>query len=183
MNRFSGARGFSGADIEHTVAEVCGCAVKSFFDAHVRGATPIDFDRYLRSIGLRTRVEWRPALNREGRPAVDLSIVAWQPPGGGGLNLLVTNPRGAWGRAGLHTSDRLVSINGAPVATWPELRRILGSVAIGDTLRVAVRRPMGPFTAVVVAAGFEQPSVRLEEIPAATPRQKQMRERWLAGTP
>jgi predicted metalloprotease with PDZ domain len=183
MQRFSGARGFTGADIERTVADACECSVTAFFDARVRGATPIDFDRYLRLIGLRTRVEWRPALNREGRPAVDLSIYGWQPPDAGGLSLLITNPRGAWGRAGLHTNDRLVSIDGAPITTWPDLRRLLVGVAIGDTVRVQVRRPTGAFTAVVVGAGFDQPSVQIEELPTATERQKQMRARWRSGAP
>src|SRR5687768_4457310 len=136
MERFSGEKGFTGPDIERTVASVCGCTVKPFFDAHVRGATPIDFDRYLRPLGLRTRVEWKPVLTREGRRAVDLSIFAWQPPDGGPLSLMIRNPRGAWGRAGLHTNDRLVSIDGSPIATWPELRRALVSVGIGDTVRV-----------------------------------------------
>ena len=183
MNRFSGARGFTGPDIERTVADVCGCSVKPFFDAHVRGATPIEFNRYLRLIGLRTHVEWRPALNREGRPAVDLSLYAWQPPDQGLLSLLITNPRSSWGRAGLHTNDRLLSINGAPVTTWPEMRRILLGVAIGDTVRVQVRRPAGPFTAVVIGTGLTEPIVRIEAIPTATDRQKRMRERWQSGMP
>lgn len=183
MNRFSGERGFTGADIERAVADACGCSVKPFFDAHVRGATPIEFDRYLRLIGLRTRVAWRPALNREGRPVVDLAIYAWQPAGQGELSLLITNPRSAWGRAGLHTNDRLLSINGTPVTTWPELRRILVAVAIGDTVRVQVRRASGPFIAVVVGAGLDEPVVRIEQIPTATDRQKRMGERWRSGLP
>ena len=183
MARFSGDRGFRGADIERTVAEVCRCAVKPFFDAHVRGTTAIPFDRYLGLIGLRTRVEWRPARGREGQPAVDLSIYAWQPEGGGELSLIINNPRGAWGRAGLHTNDRLVSMNGAPVATWQEMRRVLSAVSIGDTVRVQVRRASGAFTAVVVGAGYDQPVVRIEEIPAATERQKRRRARWVSGVP
>jgi predicted metalloprotease with PDZ domain len=183
MARFSGERGFTGGDIERTVAEVCGCVVAPFFAAHVRGTTPIDFDRYLRSIGLRTRVTSRPVRDREGRPRTDLSIYAWQPPGGGGLSLLITNPAGAWGRAGLHTNDRLLSIDGTPITTWPELRRRLGAVAIGDTVRVAVQRPSGPFSAVVVASGFDEPVVRIEELPDATDRQKRMRARWVSGAP
>ncbi len=183
MARFAGERGFSGSDIERTVAEVCGCVVKPFFDAHVRGTTPIPFNRYLRSIGLRAHVAWQPARTREGRPVVDLSMHGWQPEDGGGLSLIINNPRGAWGRAGLHTNDRLVSINAAPVPTWGDLRRVLGAVAIGDTVRVQVRRASGPFTAVVVGAGFDRPVVRIEEIATATERQRRMRERWKSGVP
>src|SRR5207253_5599630 len=69
FDRFSGERGFAGRDIERTVAAVCGCDVRQFFETHVRGARPIDFDRYLRLIGMRPRVSWLPALGRDGRPA------------------------------------------------------------------------------------------------------------------
>ena len=182
-SRFSGERGFTGPDIERTVAEVCGCQVKSFFDAHVRGAVPMNFDRYLRLIGLRTRVDWRPALGREGRPAVDLRMYAWQPPDQRELSLRVTAPASIWGRAGLHTNDRLIAIDGTPVTTWSQLRGILVRFAIGDTLRVEVRRPSGPFTAIVVGAGFSEPVVRIEEIPGATEKQRRIRARWISGVP
>jgi predicted metalloprotease with PDZ domain len=183
LARYAGEHGFTGPDIEQTVADVCRCVVKPFFDAHVRGTTPVDFDRYLGLIGLRTRVEWRRALGRDGRPAVDLSMYAWQPPDQAGLSLLITRPAGAWGRAGLHTNDRLVAINGAPIGTWPELRRVLGGIALGDTVRVEVRRPTGAFTAVVVGTAFDQPMVRIEEIASATGRQKAMLARWRMGGP
>src|SRR5207247_4659692 len=44
------------------VESVCGCSVTPFFDAHVRGANPIDFDRYLALAGLKTQVSWGPAM-------------------------------------------------------------------------------------------------------------------------
>src|SRR6184192_605572 len=59
LERFSGARGFTGRDVERTVADVCACNVHTFFEAHVRGAKPIDFYQYLRLIGMRTHVSWR----------------------------------------------------------------------------------------------------------------------------
>src|SRR2546429_334748 len=52
LERFSGERGFAGRDIERTVTAVCGCNVRPFFDTHVRGSRPIDFDRYLRLVGM-----------------------------------------------------------------------------------------------------------------------------------
>src|SRR5438876_11790775 len=36
LERFSGERGFAGRDIERTVAAVCGCDVRPFFETHVR---------------------------------------------------------------------------------------------------------------------------------------------------
>src|SRR3989449_9922058 len=113
LERFSGERGFGGRDVEQPVAYVCGCTVRPFFEAHVRGSKPIDFARYLPLIGMRARVSWTPALDRDGRPAADLRISAWQPPGENALSLLISNPASVWGRAGLHSGDRLVAENGA----------------------------------------------------------------------
>lgn len=183
LEGFSGERGYTGADLERTVADVCGCAVRGFFDRHVRAANPIDFDGYLRLAGLRTRVTWSPALGRDGQPVPDLRVFAWLPPGEHALRLLISNPASAWGRAGLHTGDRLVTVNGAPLAAMPDFRRVFGSLRIGDTVRVEVARAGGAFRATVVAAGYDRPTVRLEELPGATARQRSLRDRWLAGEP
>ena len=105
------------------------------FDANVRGASPIGFDRYLGLIGLRSRVTWTPALDRAGKPAVELRVWAYNSDDGS-LRLRIGSPEGAWGRAGLHTGDRIVSVNGAAVKSWPEFRSALIKARIGDTMRV-----------------------------------------------
>ena len=112
---------------------------------------------------------------------VDLRFRAWQPPEGGPLRLLVFDPASAWGRAGLHTGDRLLSIDGRPMTTWPEVRAVLGAARIGDTLHVEVTRPTGPFRANVIVSGYDRPVVQLEELPNATERQRAVRAAWLAA--
>jgi predicted metalloprotease with PDZ domain len=88
-----------------------------------------------------------------------------------------------WGRAGLHTGDRLVSVNGVAYATWREYRAMLTRVRIGDTLRYEVARDSGPFRTTVVVTGFDRPEVRIEEMPGATERQRAIRARWASGAP
>lgn len=183
LERFSGARGYTGADLERTVANVCGCAVRAFFDRYVRGANPVDFDRYLALIGLRSRVAWAPATGPDGRPIADLRVFAWAPEGAGALRLRVLNPASVWNRAGLHTGDRIVTVNGAPPADMTDFRRVIGSLRIGDTVRVEVARASGVFGATVVVSGYDRPTVRLEELPGATANQRSLRLRWLAGEP
>jgi predicted metalloprotease with PDZ domain len=100
LERFGGARGFTSADVQQTVAQVCGCAVESFFAAYVRRGTALDVDRYLGLVGLRSRVSWGPALDPDGRPAADLRVYAWVPSGGTAPVLLLTDPASGWGRAG-----------------------------------------------------------------------------------
>lgn len=183
LERFSGEHGYTGRDLERTVVDVCGCAMGAFFDRYVRSATPIDFDRYLRLVGLRTTVSWSPALGRDGQPEPDLRMYGWLPPGTRSLRLIVTNPASVWGRAGLHTGDRIAAVNGAPLADMASFRTLFGGLRIGDTVRIEVMRAGGPFRTTVVATGLDRPTVRLEELPQVTERQRALRARWLAGSP
>jgi predicted metalloprotease with PDZ domain len=183
LERFSGERGFAGNDIERTVADVCGCDVQSFFAAHVRDGQPIDFDRFLGLIGLRVRVSWKPALSSDGERAADLRLFAWLPPGERFLSLLLSDPTSAWGRAGLHTGDRIVAVNGAPLATMDDFRALRRHLRIGDSVHVAVQRPTGAWTTTVVVTGYDQPVARIEAIPEATQRQRALRGQWVAGGP
>jgi len=183
LARFSGERGFAGTDIERTVADVCGCDVRSFFAAHVRNGQPIDFDHYLGLIGLRVRLSWKPALSSDGQPAADLRLFAWLPPGDRFLSLLLSDPTSAWGRAGLHTGDRIVSVNGAPLATMDDFRALRRRLRMGDSVQIAVQRPTGPWNTTVVVTGYDQPVARIEAIPEATERQRVLRGQWVAGAP
>ena len=183
LERYAGPVGFTGRDIERAVAAVCGCAVRPIFDAYVRGAGSIDVDRYLSAIGLRARVTWEPVRDAAGAPTPDRRIFAWQPDGESSIALLITDPGSAWGRAGLHTGDRLLSLDGQPIASPRDLRTALSRVRIGDTVRVEVRRPNGPFRASAIVGGYDYPRVRLEERPDATARQRDRRQRWITASP
>jgi predicted metalloprotease with PDZ domain len=167
------AQPIDGHAIEGAVETVCNCDVTPFFDAHVRGAAIIDFDRYLGLIGMKTRVASAPAV-WNGEPERDLRIFGWEPPGESGVKLIITNPSSIWGRAGLHSRDRLTRVDGTPVATWPELRARLQRLRMGDTIRIEVQRPAGPFEATVIVTGFERPTVRIERSPS------RLAEAWLA---
>ncbi|HXO86166.1 MAG TPA: PDZ domain-containing protein, partial [Gemmatimonadales bacterium] len=152
-----------GFAIERAVEETCGCEVTPFFNAYVRGAASLDYNRYLGLMGLRTTVTWGPAVTN-GTPDRDLRVFGYEP-GDGTFRLVISNPASVWGRAGLHSRDRLVSMDGSPVNTWPELRGRLQRLRMGDTVRVEVQRPSGPYTATVVIAGFQRPYVRIEGAP------------------
>lgn len=183
MERYSGRTGFTGRHIEQAITEICHCGVHAIFDAHVRGATPIDVNRYLAAIGLRADVTDEPARNPQGEPSPDLRIFGWQPDGEQRVALLINNPESAWGRAGLHTGDRVLTIGGQPIATVRDLRAAILRARIGDTVIVQVQRPNGPFRASVVVTGYTYPHVRLVEKPDATPAQRQRRERWISALP
>lgn len=182
LERFSGVQGFVGRDVERAVEDVCGCDVTPFFDAHVRSGSPIAFDRYLALIGLRAHVTWAPATGGpNNEPTVDLRVYSVDPEDGGRALLVVTNPESSWGRAGLHTGDRIVALNDAPVATWQEFRTVLQRIRVGDTTRVHVEREGKRLTATVVAAQLSRPVVRLDQIVSAPAKAAALRTQWLHG--
>jgi predicted metalloprotease with PDZ domain len=178
MQRYSGARGFQGRDVENVVSSVCRCSVEAFFDAHVRHSRPIDFNRYLRLVGLRADVKWMPSVNDSGRPVTDLRIAAWLPSEGAHPRLLVRDPNSVWAKAGLHTGDELVAVNGQPMRSWPEFRGVLRNLAIGTNLRFDIVRAGNPMTVNVVAAGFTRPIVRIAPVATATAKQERLRRQW-----
>ncbi len=164
-----------GHAIEQAVETVCGCDVTPFFDAHVRGARALDYNRYLGLIGLHAAVTSGPAVYN-GEPERDLRIFGWER-GDGSVRLAIRHPGSIWAKAGLHSGDRLVSMDDTSVTTWPDLRGRLQRLRMGDSVRIAVQRPSStqPFATTVHVSGFERPSVRIEGTPNSIGRA------WIKG--
>ncbi|HWC72471.1 MAG TPA: PDZ domain-containing protein, partial [Gemmatimonadales bacterium] len=146
-----------GRTVERVVEHVCACDVTPFFDAYVRGAGTLEYNRYLGLMGLRASVTWEPAVYN-GEPERDLRIFGWEP-ADGGVRLVITSPASIWGKAGLHSGDRVTAMDGAAVTTWADLRARLQRLRMGDTVHIAIQRAGGsdPFTTTVVVSGFERP--------------------------
>src|SRR5438094_9583784 len=70
-------------------------------------------------------------------------MFGYEPEGDSGVKLIVSNPASIWGRAGLHSRDRLERIDGASVKTWPELRTKLQGLRMGDSVRRSEERRVG----------------------------------------
>jgi predicted metalloprotease with PDZ domain len=183
LQRYSGARGFTGADIERIVADVCGCAVHDFFDRYVRRGGGLDVNRYLQLAGLRLTVDSQAVLD-SGRAAPDWRLRGWLPPGETRLELLVSDPTSVWGRSGLHTGDRLVTWDGVAITSPAELRGLVRGAHIGDrhTLDVITAAGLRQQRTVVIT-GFSRPAAHIAELPNATARQLAIRARWSAGDP
>jgi predicted metalloprotease with PDZ domain len=183
LERHSGARGFTGRDVERAVTDVCACNVAPVFDAHVRGARPIAFDDYLRHIGLRAEVTWRPALGDDGRPVADYRAYPYDLGDGAGPRISISNPESAWGRAGLHSGDRIRAMNAAAVSSVDVVRRAIRGLRSGDTLRIEIDHRGARRTATVIMTPFDRPVVRLVDVASATPAQRALRARWESGQP
>jgi predicted metalloprotease with PDZ domain len=181
MERYSGATGYTGADIENTVDAVCACATHALFEQYVRTAHPIDFNRYLALIGLRSRIVNVPATDERGTPNPDLRVFAWLPDGATHPRLRVFDRTSAWATAGLHTGDTVLSINGATITSVSEFRSAMLGLKVGDSVRIAVGRATGAYPVAFVVPQLIRPAVTIEEIPGASERQRRLRAEWLSG--
>jgi predicted metalloprotease with PDZ domain len=181
--RFTPQRGITGRDIEQAVHEICACDAHTFFEAHVRGARPLDFDHYLRMIGMRTEVSWSPAVSSDGKPQPDVRLSAFNSGDDSVLRIHLSTPDSVWGRAGLHTGDQLVSLNDQAVASSADFRSRLGQLHIGDTARVGIIRNGVASQVSVAITGYDRPTVRILEIANATSEQLRLRAQWLTAAP
>ena len=176
-----GTGGFTGADIERATEDLCACDATPFFDAHVRGATPIDFNRILALVGLHADVATGLARSRDGAPMVDVGVSAWTSRLDGSLRLRISNPENVWGRAGLHTGDRLYSANGQPVSTWMDFRPHLAQLRAGDTLRLEIGRGGKRVVIPVVGTPLMQRIVTVSALQGAADGVTRLRTAWEAG--
>jgi len=172
--------GITNRDIERTATHVCpNCPIHSFFKDYIYGAKQLDFDNCLSLIGMRAEITRSAALGGDGKPAADWRISPL--PNQTEFRIRITNPQSAWGRAGLHTGDRLISIDGKPADSWTDLRSWLRTLKIGDTGRLEIVRDGVRKTVEVPINGYDIAKVHLAEIENATPRQVKLRARWLAA--
>jgi predicted metalloprotease with PDZ domain len=180
LERFSGRAGFTSRDVERTVGDVCKCSVHSLFDHSVYHGGEIDYAKFLRLAGLQaTTVGALAADNGVVQP--DLRIGGWNRDGEHELSVRLWDPSTAWGHAGLHTGDRIVSMNQSPMATRTDLRNFLRSLKIGDTVAVIVSRPAGRFSTRVPIMGYLASHVTVTPLPHATTKAVAIRERWSLG--
>lgn len=180
-SRFADKRGFTTNDVQRTANDVCGCRLDRFFDDHVRQPHPIDFNRYLPSIGLRAIVDTIPVTDSAGTALPDTRIWAYPPRSGGRMRVWIQDPSGVWGRAGLHTGMELVAFNDAPIDSFPSFRRAYRTIKLGQVVPVDFLRDGAPARISVLVTGYSRPRVRIVEDPTASSAQIERRRVWLSG--
>ena len=94
----------------------------------------------------------------------------------------IIDPRTVWTSAGIHTGMEWVSLNGVQIDSFPDFRRAIRSIKLGDTVPVEVIRQGTPQRLTVVVPGYERTRARVEEIPGATTAQLARRQRWLSAS-
>ena len=182
-SRYAMKGGFTSSDVERSASETCGCDLHRFFIDHVRNARPLDFDRYLASIGLRMVVDTVPAADSAGARLPDIRVWAYPPRKGGRMRIMIDDPSTTWGEAGLHTGDEIVAFNGAAIDSFPDFRRAIRAIQLGDVVPVSILRGQTPSLVSVRVTGYDRVRVRIIDAPDATPAQRERRRLWLIASP
>jgi predicted metalloprotease with PDZ domain len=182
-SRFALRRGFTSADVERTASDVCGCDLHTFFENHVRGSRPIEFNRYLASVGLRAVVDTIPATDSAGRPQPDLRVWAYPPKSGGRMRVMIQDPSSVWARAGLHTGNEIITFNRATIDSFPDFRRAVRSTQLGDDVPVVVSRNGRRETITVKVGGYDRVRVRIHPLSDLTSSQRARQVRWSSASP
>jgi predicted metalloprotease with PDZ domain len=179
MENFSGEKGFTSKDIEQTIHEVCSCNVHQFFQDYVFGSKQIDFKKYLELIGLQMSMAWKDVLSSDGKTSPDLRVYSWQKANESFIRLGITNPASCWAKAGLHTGDKIISVNGTTLAAARDFRQLIRGVKIGDIVIVEVEQPTGKLKKNVLISGYQQPDVHIVPITTATETQRRLYTQWI----
>jgi predicted metalloprotease with PDZ domain len=181
MEKFSGEKGFSSKDIEQAIHDVCGYNAHQFFVDHVYGSKQIDFNKYLKLIGLEMSIVWKEGSSADGTAIPDLRVYPWQAPNENVIRVGITNPGSCWAKAGLHTGDVIRTVNGTTIKQAREFRQLLRNVKLGDTVVVEVQRGASAFKANVLITSYQQPEVHVKELLQPTEKQKRLLNQWVNG--
>jgi predicted metalloprotease with PDZ domain len=173
--RYSGERGFRGADVQEAAGTIAGRSLAAFFAAYVRGREPIDYGPALRYWGLR----FREAKREAGDPPVWLGIETASRDG----KLVVQTVRDGTParRAGLTVDDEILALGGYRVdpQTFPGR---LGLYKPDERVEVLVaRRDAVRIVPVTLEASPGSPW-KLEGDDAAPPDAVERRRKWLGAT-
>jgi S1-C subfamily serine protease len=108
---------------------------------------------------------------------VDLRIGPLSPEGE--VILRITNPQSSWGKTGLHTGDRLLSVDDSRVSTWSDFQAWLRKLKVGDVGRLVVVSNGVTKTVEVPIKPYDVPTVHLVDLPNVTAKQLALRQAWM----
>lgn len=196
--RFGGKdSGFQARDVERAVQEVVrggsgdndgnsggddSAEVHRFFQSYIYEGKALDFNNYLRLIGLQLQLSRQVATDDKGQPMADTRLYIWQSPGDTIYRLGMTHPGSCWVKAGLHTGDVLEAIDGRPLRGRQEFYNLLKTLKPGDTMMVRIRRRAGVQSIPVYIRGYEIPAAHLIKEKAPGIREQNLLNQWEEGS-
>ncbi len=170
-NYFYEARYFDDTGgVRYAVDKVTGKDFGWFFENYVSGVTPISYDDFFRSVGLR--------LDRRRTVFPDPGFVSAknfdQPP-----VVYAVNPGTDAERAGMLPGDIIVEIAGKPANI--EVETAIAGMRPGETLKLKIKGRRGTRDVKLKLGGREEQDFALVEQATVTPAQRARRAAWLRG--
>lgn len=162
----SGGEGYEARRIEAIVAELVGDDVADFFEHNIRSTKEVDFNRYLRHVGLR--------ICEAEKPEPDLGIKLKD--NGSGVVVKNVLRGGAGERGGLSARDEIIAVEGRKVSR-SEFDERLKDFDCGTSLTLTLFRD-GRLLERQVELG-EHSELRIDLDPEADEAQAASREAWL----
>ena len=97
------------------------------------------------------------------------------------MRVRIMDPRTIWTSAGLHTGMEWTSLNRIQIDSFPDFRRAIRSIKLGDVVPAEVVRGGATQRINVTVTGYDRTRARIVEIPNATPAQLERRRVWLSA--
>jgi predicted metalloprotease with PDZ domain len=152
---------------------VSGRDFHDFWRRWVSGTAEIPWNDVLRALGW--RVEFAPVRRADAR-------LELQRPTGYGPTLRVLVPPGsAAARAGLRTGDELIAFNDRPIGSSGDLAAATRDLAIGDRVRVRIRRDGAERDLAWRVPAYTDREARIVDLPAVSDRARRLRTGLLTG--
>jgi predicted metalloprotease with PDZ domain len=175
--------GFTDAQLKATFEEVAGTDLTDFWNRYVAGVEELDFDAYLRKVGLSLQKNWQPgtpfANSRTEKPGT-LGI-RFRPAAAQSDRVVISNViAGLPGfEGGLNSGDELVSIDGLRIDAGNAARRI-NDLRAGQRVTVTVfrREQLRTFELTAALKPFDR--YLITEMRDAAAEQVSLRRQWLA---
>ncbi|MDR3695002.1 hypothetical protein [Mucilaginibacter sp.] len=174
-------KGFYAKDVEQIVTDVCrDNEVHKFFRNYVYQGKSIDFNKYLRLIGLRLQLSYQAAINNKGQLIGDNRIYIWRPHDDTLYHLILTSSSGCWTKAGVHTGNTILSINDQPIKTRASFYNVVNKLKIDDKVIMEVKQPDGIHKIPITVSGYQIPVTQITKIECRAPVQK-LYQQWDNG--
>ncbi len=175
MNEHGGANlehpGFGTEEMIYICSDVAGLELYDFFENHVLGTVPPDWDLYLGYAGLEYAEE------QEVRPEPGFRFISSPE----GIVVRSVTPDSPVAEAGLRAGDRIVSIGRTEAQNTVDVFGALGDIGVGERVSVTVAREGATRTLTWRMPSRTILRVRITEAPSATARQLRIRNGFLTG--
>ena len=182
FKRFGNNKGFHAKDIEQVVKDVCNNSdVSIFFKKYIYEGKSLDFNSYLKLIGLQVEINFKNAVDDKGNYLPDKRLYIWKPYDDSLYHLQITNPKSSWTKAGLHTNDIISGINDQPLNKRQDYNNVMDKIQIGDKVVFKIVKLNGVVRIPVIISGYLKPFIHIVKVNDSNIQIQKNFNKWFKG--